>query len=160
MARLLARQKPAWVPGTRHGHHTMTLGLYMQELIRRVDPAHRTLGRCFHDEIAVPLGLEFYIGLPQARPPQARAHGLLRLESTRVRRSRRRRLVRVRRSRCAPGLRLRDEQAGFPLGERSAGEGAARRGLPRDGVGALTVQSQWVASTICTLSVSCERLSY
>ncbi len=65
MARLLARQKPAWPPGTRHGYHTMTLGLYMQELIRRADPAHRTLGRCFHEEIAVPLGLEFYIGLPR-----------------------------------------------------------------------------------------------
>jgi CubicO group peptidase (beta-lactamase class C family) len=36
----------------------------MQELLRRVDPAHRTLGRFFHEEIALPLGLEFYIGLP------------------------------------------------------------------------------------------------
>lgn len=65
MARLLARQKPAWPPGTRHGYHTMTLGLYMQELIRRTDPAHRTLGRFFHEEIAVPLRLDFYIGLPR-----------------------------------------------------------------------------------------------
>jgi hypothetical protein len=40
----------------------MTLGLYMQEIIRRVDPAHRTLGRFFHEEIARPLGLELYIG--------------------------------------------------------------------------------------------------
>jgi len=70
MARLLARQKPAWPPGTRHGYHTMTLGLYMQELIRRVDPAHRTLGRFFHDEIAVPLGLDFYIGLPPEIPDE------------------------------------------------------------------------------------------
>ncbi|HTH64314.1 MAG TPA: serine hydrolase domain-containing protein [Gemmatimonadales bacterium] len=68
MARVLARQQPAWPPGTRHGYHTMTLGLYMQELIRRVDPARRTLGRFFHDEIAVPLGLEFYIGLPRDIP--------------------------------------------------------------------------------------------
>ena len=64
MARLLARQRPGWPPGTRHGYHTVTIGLYMQELIRRVDPAHRSLGRFFHDEIAVPLGLEFHIGLP------------------------------------------------------------------------------------------------
>jgi CubicO group peptidase (beta-lactamase class C family) len=68
MAHLLARQRPAWPPGTRHGYHTMTLGLYMQELIRRVDPAHRSLGRFFHEEIAVPLGLEFYIGLPPDIP--------------------------------------------------------------------------------------------
>ncbi|HEX6047941.1 MAG TPA: serine hydrolase domain-containing protein [Gemmatimonadaceae bacterium] len=68
VARVLARQKPVWSPGTRHGYHTMTVGLYMQELIRRVDPAHRTLGRFFHEEIAVPLGLEFYIGLPREIP--------------------------------------------------------------------------------------------
>ncbi len=64
MSRLLARQKPAWVPGTRHGYHTLTLGLYMQELIRRTDPGHRTLGRFLHEEIALPLDAEFYIGLP------------------------------------------------------------------------------------------------
>jgi hypothetical membrane protein len=33
VAGVLARQTPAWQPGTRHGYHTMTLGLYMQELI-------------------------------------------------------------------------------------------------------------------------------
>jgi len=68
MSAALARQKPAWPPGTRHGYHTITLGLYMQELIRHVDPARRTLGRFFHDEIAVPLDVEFYIGLPQEIP--------------------------------------------------------------------------------------------
>ena len=39
VASVLARQKPAWPPGTRHGYHTMSLGLYMQELIRHVDPS-------------------------------------------------------------------------------------------------------------------------
>lgn len=68
LAQVLARQKPSWPPGTRHGYHTLTIGLYMQELIRRTDPARRTLGRVFHDEIALPLGLEFYIGLPSAIP--------------------------------------------------------------------------------------------
>lgn len=68
IAALLARQKPAWPPGSRHGYHAMTIGLYMQELIRRVDPQRRTLGQFFHDEIATPLGLEFYIGLPHDMP--------------------------------------------------------------------------------------------
>jgi CubicO group peptidase (beta-lactamase class C family) len=68
VARLLSRQRPAWPPGTKHGYHGMTLGLYMQELIRHVDPAHRTLGRFFHEEIARPLGLDFYIGLPRDVP--------------------------------------------------------------------------------------------
>ncbi len=70
LAGVLARQTPAWPPGTRHGYHTMTIGLYMQELIRRVDPAHRTLGRFFHDEIASPLQLDFHIGLPREIPAE------------------------------------------------------------------------------------------
>jgi len=68
LARVLARQKPVWKPGTRHGYHAMTIGLYMQELIRRTDPAHRTLGRFFREEIAEPLGLDFFIGLPPEIP--------------------------------------------------------------------------------------------
>jgi len=68
VAHLLARQRPAWPPGTKHGYHGMTLGLYMQELIRHVDPAHRTLGQFFREEIARPLGLDFHIGLPRAVP--------------------------------------------------------------------------------------------
>jgi CubicO group peptidase (beta-lactamase class C family) len=67
---VLARQKPAWEPGTRHGYHAMTIGLYMQELIRHVDPAQRTLGRFFAEEIARPLQIEFYIGLPSEIPDE------------------------------------------------------------------------------------------
>ena len=70
VSRLLARQKPAWEPGTRHGYHAMTVGLYMQELIRHADPAHRTLGRFFDEEIARPLSIEFYIGLPPEIPDE------------------------------------------------------------------------------------------
>ena len=68
VARLLARQKPAWPPGTRRGYHAMTVGLYMQEIMRHVDPAHRTLGRFLDEEIAAPLHVEFYIGLPTGIP--------------------------------------------------------------------------------------------
>jgi CubicO group peptidase (beta-lactamase class C family) len=70
VAEALARQKPAWKPGTRHGYHAMTIGLYMQELIRHVDPGHRTLGRFFHEEIAEPLEIDFYIGLPPEIPDE------------------------------------------------------------------------------------------
>jgi CubicO group peptidase (beta-lactamase class C family)/hypothetical membrane protein len=90
LARLLARQTPSWPPGTRHGYHAMTIGLYMQEIIRRADPAHRTFGRFFHEEIAEPLGIEFYIGLPAAIPdarlakvkPLSRWRGILALRDT------------------------------------------------------------------------------
>jgi CubicO group peptidase (beta-lactamase class C family) len=62
----LARQRPAWEPGTRQGYHALSLGWYEGELIRRVDPGGRSLGRFFAEEIAQPLGLEFYFGLPAA----------------------------------------------------------------------------------------------
>jgi CubicO group peptidase (beta-lactamase class C family) len=68
LAATIARQKPAWEPGTRHGYHGISLGWYEGELIRRVDPRHRSLGQFFHEEIAMPLGLEFYIGLPSTVP--------------------------------------------------------------------------------------------
>lgn len=64
LATALARQAPAWKPGARHGYHFYTLGLYESELLRRVDPQARSLGRFFQDEIAAPLGLELYIGPP------------------------------------------------------------------------------------------------
>jgi CubicO group peptidase (beta-lactamase class C family) len=64
LAQILARQKPAWQPGTRHGYHTLTLGWYQSELLRRVDPQGRTIGQFFQDEIARPLNVKFHIGLP------------------------------------------------------------------------------------------------
>src|ERR1700742_2433023 len=60
----IAAQAPAWPPGTRHGYHAITLGWYQSELIRHVDPKGRTLGRFFANEIAGPLDLCLYIGLP------------------------------------------------------------------------------------------------
>ncbi|HET7565883.1 MAG TPA: serine hydrolase domain-containing protein [Gemmatimonadaceae bacterium] len=68
LAVVLARQRPAWEPGTRQAYHALTLGFYEGELLRRIDPRHRSLGQFFHDEIASPLGLEFYIGLPDSIP--------------------------------------------------------------------------------------------
>jgi CubicO group peptidase (beta-lactamase class C family) len=68
LAVVLARQKPVWPPGTRQAYHAITIGFYEGELLRRVDPRHRTLGRFFQDEIATPLGLDFYIRLPEEIP--------------------------------------------------------------------------------------------
>lgn len=65
LAAVLVRQKPAWEPGTRQAYHAITLGFYEAELLRRIDPQHRSLGQFFQDEIAVPLGLEVYIRLPK-----------------------------------------------------------------------------------------------
>jgi hypothetical protein len=49
----------------------MTIGLYMQELIRHVDPAHRTLGRFFHQEIAEPWGSSSTSGCRRRSPTSA-----------------------------------------------------------------------------------------
>ena len=68
LAVVLARQKPAWEPGTRQAYHGITLGFYESELLRRVDPRHRSLGQFFQDEIASPLGLDVYIRLPEDIP--------------------------------------------------------------------------------------------
>ena len=77
LSAVLAAQAPAWPPGTRHGYHALTLGWYESELIRHADPAGRTLGRFFVDEIAAPLGLDLHIGLPASvdRDLVAHVHG-------------------------------------------------------------------------------------
>jgi CubicO group peptidase (beta-lactamase class C family) len=68
LAVILARQTPAWTPGTRQAYHAITLGYYENELLRRVDPQHRSIGQFFQDELATPLGLDAYIRLPEDIP--------------------------------------------------------------------------------------------
>jgi CubicO group peptidase (beta-lactamase class C family) len=68
LAVVLARQKPAWEPGTRQAYHAITLGFYEGELLRRLDPRHRSLGQFFQEEIASPLGVDAYIRLPESIP--------------------------------------------------------------------------------------------
>jgi CubicO group peptidase (beta-lactamase class C family) len=82
MSAALAAQAPAWIPGTRHGYHAITLGWYESELIRHADPSGRSLGQFFAEETAKPLGLEFYIGLPASvdRNRVAHLHGWSRAE--------------------------------------------------------------------------------
>jgi CubicO group peptidase (beta-lactamase class C family) len=68
LALVLARQRPAHRPGERQSYHAITLGFHESELLRRIDPQHRTLGQFFEEEIADPLGLDFYIRLPEWIP--------------------------------------------------------------------------------------------
>ena len=64
----LAAQEPVWAPGTRHGYHALTYGWLAGELVRRVDG--RRIGQYFADEVAAPLGLDFWIGLPESEEPR------------------------------------------------------------------------------------------
>ncbi|MGW0120987.1 serine hydrolase domain-containing protein [Streptomyces sp. NPDC003327] len=58
----VAAQAPAWEPGTAHGYHAHTFSWLLSGLVHRV--TGRTIGRWVADEIAGPLGLDLWIGLP------------------------------------------------------------------------------------------------
>ncbi|WP_406016548.1 beta-lactamase family protein [Streptomyces sp. NBC_00984] len=58
----VAAQCPQWEPGTDHGYHAQTYSWLIGELVRRV--TGRTVGRWIAEEIARPLGLDFWFGLP------------------------------------------------------------------------------------------------
>ena len=61
---LLAAQKPWWEPGTASGYHAITFGYLLGELVRRI--TGKTMGTFFQQEVARPLGADFYIGVPEA----------------------------------------------------------------------------------------------
>lgn len=72
LARVMERQRPIWPPGERQAYHAITLGFYENELVRRIDPRHRTIGQVLHEDLAVPLGVgdEVYIGTPSSVPDE------------------------------------------------------------------------------------------
>ncbi len=59
----LAAQEPDWPAGEVLCEHALTFGHLVGELVRRVDG--RTLGTFLHDEIALPLGLDLHVGVPE-----------------------------------------------------------------------------------------------
>ena len=64
----LAKEEPFWEPGTRNGYHALTFGWLVGEVVRRV--SGKSLGTFFKDEVADPLGLDFWIGLPEDKESQ------------------------------------------------------------------------------------------
>ncbi|MER5291409.1 serine hydrolase domain-containing protein [Streptomyces pharetrae] len=63
-AEAVAAQAPAWEPGTDHGYHAQTYSWLTAELVRRV--TGRPIGEWIADEIAGPVGADFWLGLPPA----------------------------------------------------------------------------------------------
>ena len=57
-------QIPAWRPGDGHGYHPRTFGALVDEPVRRL--TGKPLGAVWREKIAEPLGLEFWIGLPES----------------------------------------------------------------------------------------------
>ena len=68
MTARLADEVPFWQPGTRNGYHGFTFGWTVGEMVRRA--SGHSLGTFFREEVAKPLGLDFWIGLPEEIEPQ------------------------------------------------------------------------------------------
>jgi CubicO group peptidase (beta-lactamase class C family) len=64
----IAAQAPVWEPGTAHGYHARSYGWILGEVVRRV--TGRSLGRFFAEEVAGPLELDLFIGLPHRELPR------------------------------------------------------------------------------------------
>jgi CubicO group peptidase (beta-lactamase class C family) len=64
----VAALTPMWPPGTATGYHPITWGVIAGEIARRADG--RSLGTILREEIAGPLDIDFWIGLPEAEEPR------------------------------------------------------------------------------------------
>jgi CubicO group peptidase (beta-lactamase class C family) len=64
ICRKLAAMAPMWKPGEASGYHPVTFGYLAGEIFRRIDG--RSMGRALREDIAEPLGLDLWIGLPDA----------------------------------------------------------------------------------------------
>ena len=64
----IERQIPAWNLGDGHGYHPRTFGNLVDEPVRRLTGL--TLGGYWREMIAGPLGLDFWIGLPEPEWPR------------------------------------------------------------------------------------------
>ena len=65
VARALAAQAPNWTPGEDHGYHPRTFGFLLDEILRRAQPGW-TLGQWWRSHWAGLLGLDLWIGMPDA----------------------------------------------------------------------------------------------
>lgn len=64
-ARLLAAQEPQWHPGSMFGYHALTVGIVMEELVRRITGS--TLQALYESRIRSPRSIDFYLGLPDTQ---------------------------------------------------------------------------------------------
>jgi CubicO group peptidase (beta-lactamase class C family) len=99
MVARIEAEEPFWAPGARHGYHAVTFGWLVGELVRRV--SGQSLGAFFAAEVAGPLGLPFWIGLPDGE-----------------------------RHRVAPSLRAAAPGAGEPVSRNAAAAAADPSSIP------------------------------
>jgi CubicO group peptidase (beta-lactamase class C family) len=68
----LEAMAPVWAPGASCLYHPMTYGSLLNEVVRRV--AGKSISQVLAEEIAGPLGLDFWIGLPEAQEARVAPH--------------------------------------------------------------------------------------
>lgn len=68
MVKLLEEEEPFWKPGVRNGYHGVTLAWTVGELVHRA--SGKRMGKFFADEVAKPLGLDFWVGTPEEIEPR------------------------------------------------------------------------------------------
>ncbi|MDQ6752437.1 MAG: beta-lactamase family protein [Actinomycetota bacterium] len=62
VAARLAAAVPFWRPGNAFGYHALTMGVFLEELCRRV--AGKRLQALYNERIRVPFGIDMFLGLP------------------------------------------------------------------------------------------------
>ncbi|MEO2132302.1 MAG: serine hydrolase domain-containing protein [Microbacterium sp.] len=67
----LAADPPLWNPGALHGYHALSIGIVMEELVRRVTGS--TLQALYESEVRAPRGVDFHLGLPESEEHRFRA---------------------------------------------------------------------------------------
>jgi CubicO group peptidase (beta-lactamase class C family) len=75
----VAAQAPVWAPGTDHGYHALTYGWMLDELVRRV--TGMGTGEWIAAEMAGPLGLDLWLGLPADEEAAGRTGRVGRIET-------------------------------------------------------------------------------
>jgi len=68
----LAAMAPLWPPGEACSYHAITFGFLLGEIARRVDG--RTIGAMVAQDIAGPLGIDLWVGMPEAEQGRVAEH--------------------------------------------------------------------------------------
>ncbi|WP_368497746.1 serine hydrolase domain-containing protein [Herbiconiux sp. A18JL235] len=66
----LARERPLWRPGSAFGYHGLTIGVFMEELVRRI--TGESLQSLYEREVRGPRDIDFFLGLPESEEPRYR----------------------------------------------------------------------------------------
>lgn len=68
MCDLMAQHAPFWKPGTRNGYHGISCSWTVAPMVHK--STGKRMGQFFQDEVAKPLGIDFWIGTPEEVEPR------------------------------------------------------------------------------------------